>query len=139
VYSNLASNLASNLTLGRRYARESQGGVISRKERKALGLKRGRRDDGSFGWTSRRASRLAFRVANLRAGLHECPKCETFVAPSEVFEERTRCDCPRCGLCYCSKCKKPYHYRTRCDEVAHLARHWMQWRQVRTSPGLDIS
>jgi len=73
-------------------------------------------------------NQLVMRAVRDISGVVSCPNpnCGDWM----VLEEPTRkmrCTCRECKTCFCSLCKRIYHYGCECDDVPKLQQKWIDW------------
>jgi len=54
------------------------------------------------------------------------PTCGNWMVLEDP-SRRIRCICKNCKACFCSMCKKPFHFECECDDVPRLQQKWIDW------------
>jgi len=61
-------------------------------------------------------------------GIIGCPTegCANWIIPSTIMEKE-RCNCDACGACFCSLCRRQFHYDSLCSDIPRIHHQWLEW------------
>eukprot|EP00927_Polykrikos_kofoidii_P072042 TRINITY_DN68212_c0_g1_i1.p1 TRINITY_DN68212_c0_g1~~TRINITY_DN68212_c0_g1_i1.p1 ORF type:complete len:772 (-),score=133.45 TRINITY_DN68212_c0_g1_i1:73-2109(-) len=75
---------------------------------------------------------LDLPVATSNSGCLRCPGCAGWLErPTDASAtSRRHVQCPECGCSFCAGCeRRPYHFRTECDDVPGILERFVWWRR----------
>lgn len=89
--------------------------------------------NGQRGWKSQLVSRIYMDKIKSDGSFVECPLegcgwfAEAPIISPRAANPNVEVVCAKCGMRFCSGCRRLYHYTTPCDHMLTFARQWAEW------------